>query len=58
MSLGIRGKLVVGFDGEEHRLLRDGVVIVKGRQVRHVRKTYQEEVDSWIARGGDQYAQP
>jgi len=40
---------VVGFNGEEHKLLRDGVV-VEGRRVRHVGKTYQGEVNRWIAR--------
>ena len=49
MPLSIRGKFVVGFDGEEHRLLWDGVV-VEERRVRHVGKTYQGEVDRWIAR--------
>ncbi len=48
MSLGIRGKFVVGFNGEEHRLLRDGVVVIEGRRIKHVGKTYRGEVNRWI----------
>jgi hypothetical protein len=37
MSLGIKGKFVVGFDGVEHRIIRDGVVIVDGERIKHAR---------------------
>ncbi|UCD44574.1 MAG: amidohydrolase family protein [Candidatus Bathyarchaeota archaeon] len=48
MSFGIKGKFIVGFDGEEHRLLEDGVVVVEGRRIKHVGKTYSGEVERWI----------
>ena len=48
MSLGIKGKFVVGFDGEEHRLLKDGVVVIENKRVRHVGKSYSGRVDRWI----------
>ncbi|HUS78662.1 MAG TPA: amidohydrolase family protein [Patescibacteria group bacterium] len=48
MSVGIRGKFIVGFNGEEHRLLRDGVVIYEGNRIVHVGKSYSGQVDSWI----------
>jgi 5-methylthioadenosine/S-adenosylhomocysteine deaminase len=48
MSLGIKGKFVVGFDGAEHRIIRDGVVIVDGKRIKHVGKGYEGKVDRWI----------
>lgn len=48
MSIGIKGKFVIGFDGEEHRLLRDGVVVIEGKRVEHVGKSYSGRVDRWI----------
>jgi cytosine/adenosine deaminase-related metal-dependent hydrolase len=48
LSIGIKGKFVVGFDGEEHRLLRDGVVVIEGERVKHVGKSYSGRVDRWI----------
>lgn len=32
----IQGGWVVGFDGREHRLLRDGVVVLEGDRIVHV----------------------
>ncbi|MCW3979300.1 MAG: amidohydrolase family protein, partial [Candidatus Bathyarchaeota archaeon] len=48
MTIGIKGKFVIGFDGEEHRLLRDGVVVIEGKRVKHVGKSYSSRVDRWI----------
>lgn len=48
MSIGIKGKWIIAFDGEKHRLLRDGVVIVEGNKIIHVGKSYKGEVDRWI----------
>jgi hypothetical protein len=31
MTTGIKGKFIIGYDGNEHRLLRDGVVIYEGK---------------------------
>ena len=51
MSLGIRAKFVVGFDGKEHRLIRDGVVVIEGKRIGHVGKSYGGEVERWIDAG-------
>lgn len=45
MSLGIRGKWIIGFDGCEHRLLMDGVMVIEGNRVKHVGKSYNGDVD-------------
>jgi cytosine/adenosine deaminase-related metal-dependent hydrolase len=52
MSIGIRGSFVVGFDGTEHRLIRDGVVVVEDKKIIHVGKSYSEKVDRWIEAKG------
>ena len=52
MSIGIKGKFVIGFDGKEHRLLRDGVVVIEGNRVKHVGKSYSGQVDRWIDASG------
>lgn len=38
----------MGFDGKEHRLLRDGVIIIEGNRIKHVGKSYASEVNRWI----------
>ncbi|MCX6643364.1 MAG: amidohydrolase, partial [Candidatus Bathyarchaeota archaeon] len=48
MSLGIRGKFVIGFDGTEHRIIRDGIVVVEGNRIKHVGKVFSGSVDRWI----------
>lgn len=48
MSIGINGKYIIGFDGEEHRLLKDGVVIYEGNRIKHVGKSYSGPVGEWI----------
>ena len=48
MSLGIKGKYIVGYDGVEHRMLHDGVVVIEGNRVKHVGKTYNGSVERWI----------
>ncbi len=40
MSLGLKGKFVIGFDGVEHRIIRDGVVVVDGKRIKYVGKSY------------------
>lgn len=51
MSIGIKGKWIVAFDGEEQRLLTDGVVVIDGKRIVHVGKTYGGEVKRWIDAG-------
>lgn len=48
MSLGIKGKWVIGYDGSEHRLIREGVVITEDKRIKHVGKSYSGEVERWI----------
>ncbi len=48
MSIGIRGKWVIGYDGEEHRLIRDGVVVTEGKRIKYVGKDSSVEADRWI----------
>jgi 5-methylthioadenosine/S-adenosylhomocysteine deaminase len=48
MAFGIKGKWVIGFDGEEHRLIRDGVVIIEGKHIKYVGKSYDGSVLKWI----------
>ena len=48
MSIGIKGKWVIAYDGAEHRLLRDGIVVTEGNRIKHVGKSYQGDVDRWI----------
>ena len=48
MSIGIKGKWVIAYDGAEHRLLRDGVVVTEGNRIKHVGKSYRGKVDRWI----------
>jgi len=48
MSIGIKGKWVIAYDGAEHRLLRNGVVVTEGNRIKHVGKSYRGGVDRWI----------
>ncbi len=52
MSIGIRGGFIVGFDGSEHRVIRDGVVVVEGKRIVHVGKSYDGAVKRWIDASG------
>lgn len=45
MSIGIKGKFIVGFDGVEHRLLRDDLVVIEGKRVKKAGKPYLGQVD-------------
>jgi cytosine/adenosine deaminase-related metal-dependent hydrolase len=48
MSLGIKAKWIIAYDGLENRLLRDGVVIVEDKRIEYVGKRYGGRVDHWI----------
>lgn len=52
LSIGIRGSFVVGFDGSEHRMIRDGLVVVEGKRIKYIGKTYAGNVDRWINASG------
>lgn len=44
----IRGGWIVAFDGKEHRILKDGVVVFTGDSIVHVGKSYDGPVDAEI----------
>lgn len=46
--LAINAGWIVAFDGDEHRLLRDGVVVVEGERIVHVGKTFEGQVDETL----------
>jgi 5-methylthioadenosine/S-adenosylhomocysteine deaminase len=48
MSIGIKSKWVIAHDGEKHRLLRDGVVVIDENKIIHVGKSYNGVIDRWI----------
>jgi len=48
LFLCIRGKHIVGFDGEEHRLLKDGIVVIEENRFKHIGKIFSDQVDRWI----------
>jgi cytosine/adenosine deaminase-related metal-dependent hydrolase len=48
----IQGGWVVGFEGGDHTLVRDGVVVIEADRVVHVGSTYDGQVDSKIDAAG------
>lgn len=52
MRTVIKGSWVVGYDGEEHRLISDGVVVYEDDRVIHVGKGYEGEADEVIEAKG------
>jgi cytosine/adenosine deaminase-related metal-dependent hydrolase len=44
----IQGSYVVGFDGKEHELIKDGVVVFNGAHIEFVGKEYSQPVDKKI----------
>lgn len=48
MSIGIKGKWIIGYDGQEHRLIRDGAVIIEGKRITYVGRDSHVEADRWI----------
>jgi cytosine/adenosine deaminase-related metal-dependent hydrolase len=44
----IQGSYVVGFDGKEHELIKDGVVVFNGDHIEFVGKEYSQPVDKKI----------
>lgn len=49
----IKGGWIVAFDGSEHRILRDGVVVLEGGRIAFVGKRHDEPVDETIDARGD-----
>ena len=48
MKVGIHGGLIIAFDGTEHRLLEDGIVVFEGDTIVHVGKSYSGSLDRKI----------
>lgn len=48
MKVGVQGGLIVAFDGKEHRLLEDGVIVFEGNEIVHVGKSYSGQLDRKI----------
>ena len=46
--LAIRAGWVVAFDGRQHRILRDGVVVLEGDRIVHVGRTYEGAADEGV----------
>ena len=46
--LAIRAGWIVAFDGDGHRLLRDGVVVVEGERIVYVGRGFSGEVDETV----------
>ncbi len=44
----IQGGYVVGFDGKEHEIIKDGVVVYQGNRIEFVAKEYTQPVDKKI----------
>lgn len=45
---GIKAKLIVAYDGKEHRLLQNGIIVYENNTIIHVGKTYSEKLDRII----------
>jgi len=48
MKTLIRGAYVVGFEGGQHEIIRNGVIVVENDRIHYVGKDYQEAVDRTI----------
>jgi 5-methylthioadenosine/S-adenosylhomocysteine deaminase len=49
--LVLRAGWIVAFDGERHRTLRDGVVVLEGERIVHVGRTYDGPTDETVDAG-------
>jgi cytosine/adenosine deaminase-related metal-dependent hydrolase len=48
MKVGINGGIIVAFDGREHRLLENGVIVFEDKKIIHVGKSYPGKLDEVI----------
>lgn len=49
----VKGGWIVAYDGAEHRILKDGVVMIEGDTIRHVGRGYDGKADAVIDAGRD-----
>ena len=52
MKTIIQGGYVVAFDGQGHRIIRDGIVVYKDDKIIHVGKSYDGRADQTIKAHG------
>jgi cytosine/adenosine deaminase-related metal-dependent hydrolase len=52
MKTLIQGGYVVGFDGREHEIIKDGVVVFDGNRIEYVGKQYSQPVDKKVEANG------
>ena len=48
VTTAIRASHIIAYDGQEHRHLRDGLIVYEGNTIRHVGRTYDGPVDHVI----------
>lgn len=48
MKVGVEGGLIVAFDGKEHRLLENGILVFEDKKIIHVGKSYPRKLDEVI----------
>ncbi|HAI99132.1 MAG TPA: amidohydrolase, partial [Dehalococcoidia bacterium] len=53
----INAKIIVAFQDNEHRVLRDGCVVIDGSEIQHVGKDYDGTVDA-VVDAGDRVVTP
>ncbi|RJG11046.1 N-ethylammeline chlorohydrolase [Pseudomonas cavernicola] len=51
LRIGLKASCVVGFDGRQHVLWRDGEVVFEGARILFVGRGFPGEVDQWIDHG-------
>lgn len=48
MRIGIEGRLIVAYDGKEHRLLQNGIIVYENNTIIHVGKSFSGALDKKI----------
>jgi cytosine/adenosine deaminase-related metal-dependent hydrolase len=48
MLIGIKAKWIIAYNGQENKLLRNGVVVIRDKKIEYVGKKYSSKVDRWI----------
>ncbi|MFC1803591.1 amidohydrolase family protein [Thermoproteota archaeon] len=48
MRIGIEGRYIIAFNGKEHRLLENGIVVFEDDKIIHVGKSYSGQLDKRI----------
>jgi cytosine/adenosine deaminase-related metal-dependent hydrolase len=48
MKIGLEGGIIIAFDGTQHRLLKDGIIVFERDRIVHVGKSYSGSLDRKI----------